>query len=57
MVEPPPMTRLKRPSGKPWRAATVAKIFWTATAVRGVMEEGFQTTTSPQTAASRAFQA
>ena len=50
----PPITRANTPA-KPWRSRTESAIFWVAMAVRGVSSEGFQTTVSPQAAATSAF--
>jgi hypothetical protein len=49
------MTSVKTPS-QPWRASTVLQMFWTAMAVSGVSDDGFQMVQSPQTAAMSAFQ-
>ena len=51
-----PVTRLKIPSGRLFSLRTLATIFWIATPQRGVFSEPFQIVTSPQTAASIAFQ-
>jgi hypothetical protein len=53
----PPMTTSQSPSGTPpKRAAARATIAPVASAVSGVFSDGFQTTLSPHTKASAAFQ-
>src|SRR4051812_22361942 len=51
-----PVTRQLTPSGTLFFANTSATICWQATAHKGVLEDGFQTQTSPQTQAIAAFQ-
>ncbi len=53
---PSPITRLKTPL-RPWRSNTRLQIFCTAMAVSGVLDDGFQITQSPHTAAIMAFHA
>ena len=53
---PRPITRLKTPL-RPLRSITRLAMFCTATAVSGVLDDGFQTMVSPQTAAIATFQA
>src|SRR5690606_13631727 len=53
-VTPSPTMRLKTPS-KPEPSITSAAILVTAIAVSGVRSDGFQTTVSPQTAATAEF--
>ncbi len=56
-ISRPPTSTLESPSGaSPKRAAARSNRAWTARAVSGVFSEGFQTTGSPQTRASAAFQ-
>ena len=51
------MTTPEMPAGSPLARSTSLTMFWHATAHSGVLLDGFQTTGSPQTQASAAFQA
>ena len=53
-MRPVPITRLNMPSS-PWSRATRLVMCWTAIAVKGVLDEGFQIIVSPHTAAMAAF--